>query len=250
MNMFTKVVKNKTLSTLSPIIKISAGVVIGLLVYQIIILQKTDIDYQQSQKNVIVEQELRNKYILLTNSLHSYYKKHKDLPEYVADLSCIDVFNERKEIPCSTIQQDGVFYINNNNDWASAEPYVFDNKLYIKCKSSVKFLSVISDFKDCADLDIASVPKRESPTFNCSAELDTVQKLICSSDELTAVDNQLAEIYEELRSKSNEDKIREISDDKDKFLDRRLKECGTSKCVEKLTKAKIKRLELLGVYKK
>jgi len=244
------VVKNKTLRTLSPIIKISSGVVIGLLVYQIIIFQKTDIDYEQSYMDVMVEQELRNKYILLTNSLHSYYKKHKELPEFVADLSCVDVFNDRKEIPCGTIQKDGAFYVNNNNDWASAEPYVFDSKLYIKCTSSIKFVSVMSDYKDCADLDIASVPERETPAFNCSARLDTVQKLICSSDRLTAVDNQLAQIYEELRSKSNEDKKREIRDDKNNFIDRRLKECSTSKCVEKMSKDKIKRLKMLGVYKK
>ncbi len=250
MNISTKVVKKKTLSTLSPIIKISAGVVIGLLVYQIIIFQKTDIEYEQGQKDVMAEQELRNKYILLTNSLHSYYKKYKELPEFVADLSCIDVFNDRREIPCGTIQKDGVFYVNNNNDWASAEPYVFDKKLYIKCSSSIKFLSVISDYKDCADLDISTLPEREPPAFDCSAELNTVQKLICSSDRLTAIDNRLAQFYDELQSKSNEDRKREIRDDKNKFVNRRLSECVTSKCVEKMTKDKITRLELLGVYKK
>ena len=130
MNRATKRVKNRTLSSISPIIKISAGVVIGLLVYQIIMLQKTEIDYKKVQKDMTAEQDLRNKYIRLTNSLHSYYRKNNDLPEYVADLSCIDVFNDRREIPCGTIQKDGVFYVNNNDDWASAEPYVFDKKLY------------------------------------------------------------------------------------------------------------------------
>lgn len=232
------------------IFKISAGVIIGLLIFQILMFQKTDIEYEEVKVNVMAEQELRNKYIQLTNSLHSYYRKNKKLPVYVSDLSCIDVFNNWKESACESIQKDGVFYVRNNNDWASAEPYVFDKKLYIKCGTSIKFLDVAGDYKDCADIDIASVPKRKAPAFDCSAGLDAVQKLICSSDRLTAIDNKLAKTYQELLSRSNEDQKKKIKHDKNEFIDRRLRECDTSKCVEKMTKKKITRLELLGVYRK
>jgi uncharacterized protein YecT (DUF1311 family) len=199
---------------------------------------------------VIAEQALRNKYIRLTNSLHSYYRNNKDVPKYVADLSCIDVFNQRKEISCGSIQKNGVFYVNNNDDWASAEPYIFDNKLYIKCRSSINFMAGAGDYMNCEHLDTASVPEKELPIFDCSAELNTVQKLICSSDRLISVDNKLSKTYEDLLSKSRESHKREIRDDKIKFINYRLNKCDTSDCVEKFTNEKITRLELLGVYKK
>ena len=75
------------------ILKIAAGIVIGLLFLQIIMIQFTEDEYEEMSKEIIDAQELRNKHIILTNAIHSYYRKKKELPKFISDLECFDIFD-------------------------------------------------------------------------------------------------------------------------------------------------------------
>ena len=237
---------------MSNIFKIAAGVLIGLLLYQILMYHNMESNYVKMQSNMMEMQDLQNKYIRLTSAINRYYRENQEIPQYVSDLSCRDVYNDWKQSSCEFTQREGVFYALSGDEWISAEPYVFDNRVHVKCRTSAKLKasSLGENFSDCELQENASIPDRIRPTFSCEGELDDVQKLICSSDKLTALDNQLAVSYRELLANSSEDKKQAVEADRTGFLASRLRQCSTSICVEKFTENKLKRLKFLGVYDK
>lgn len=229
------------------ILKIAAGIIIGFLVLQIMFYQKVDSDYEEMSVDIQLTQDLRNKYIGLTNSLHSYFRRNESLPNFISDLSCTDMFNHRQKIACAEVFDGGVFYVNNESDWASAKPYVLDGKLFIECATS-RSMSIGEDsYRDCLDLDVANIPRLQSPSFSCDSATSNVEKIICSSDRLVQLDANLAAAYKDLISRSPEDKTNLIKDDRIKFIAQRNKECDTIKCIKEMTKKKISRLKFLGV---
>lgn len=233
------------------ILKIAAGVVIGLLLFQVIVFQGTEDNYEEMSKEVLYAQELRNKYIILTNSIHSYYRKNKKLPEFISDLKCRDILNNtRKKIDCASVLSNGVFYVNYKNDWASAEPYILDRKVFNKCKTSMKLDPGDGSYSDCLSLDVNAVPKKKTPAFDCSKTNNEVEKIICASDRLIESNVNLSTIYENLLSRSPDDQKQRIKDDQIEFNEILRNKCSTSECVKTMTTNKITRLELLGIWKK
>ena len=231
------------------ILKIAGGVIIGLLVFQIIIFQQHDDDYLAQSENMHDAQDLKNKHIMLTNAIHSYYRKNKALPIYISDLKCIDIFNTRQRIPCASVVRNGVFYVNHKEDWASAEPYVLDRKVYNKCATTRSFAKIDKGFRGCEILDINSIPAKIAPPFNCSTTSDEVEKIICLSDRMISTDARLASFYTNLLSISPAEKHQQIKDDQANFYRLRSQKCSTSECINTMTTGKLKRLELLGVRK-
>ena len=230
------------------ILKIAAGIIIASLILQIMFYQQVDEKHEEVGANILRVQDLRNKFIVLTNSLYGYYRKNKELPKYISDLSCVDVFNNRQKMDCAAVQSNGVFYVNNKNDWASAEPYVLDGKLYNKCQTSIS-ISIMDDdgYRDCLKLDVASVPAKASPSFDCGTASNDVERLICKSDSLIEIDANLASLYEGLLIKSSGDKKQEIVKNRSDFIELRRKKCNSSKCIESMTTRKISRLNYLGI---
>mgnify|MGYP006921597767 CR=1 FL=1 len=246
------------------VLKIAAGVLLGLLAYQAIIY--LNIDYQQDKiQQQIASQRaafevermkrdevrvLRNKRSRLVRSIKTYYRKNKTLPEYVSELSCVDRYKNKIEDGCAVVYDAGVFYVNHGDEWLSVEPYVIDNKVYDKCKATIS-LSVENDSdQECAELDISSVPARKSPPFDCGAVSSEVEKIICASDKLIAHENKLSLAYKTLLEQNTPDKKQKIIDDQHRFMELRRSTCSTSGCIEEMTSKKILRLELLGVWKK
>lgn len=246
------------------VLKIAAGVLIGLLAYQVIIY--LNIDYQQNkfQEKIASQQAayeieskkrddaraLRNKHQRLTKSIASYYRKNKVLPKYISDLQCVDQYRSRSEDDCAVVSADGVFYVNHKDEWVSAEPYVIDKKVYNKCRASISLSNGNSNYQDCAALDINSIPDKKSPPFDCSATSSDVETIICASDKLTAHEIKLSLAYKTLLEQNSADKKQQIIDDKNRFMNLRRKACFTSACIEEMTLKKILRLEFLGVWKK
>jgi len=246
------------------VLKIAAGVLIGLLAYQVIIY--LNIDYQQSKYQEQIDsqqaayeierkkrgdaQALRNKYLRLTKSITSYYRKNKVLPKYISDLQCVDRYRDRVEEDCAVVFDDGVFYVNHENEWISAEPYVFDKKVYNKCKVTISLSTGNNNYQECANLDINSIPEKKSPPFDCSATSGDVEKIICASDKLIAHEVELSLAYKTLLEQNNADKKQQITDDQNRFMNLRRRTCLTSDCIEEMTLKKILRLEFLGVWKK
>ena len=246
------------------VLKIAAGVLIGLLAYQIIIYQNIDYQtneykkqiadqqaaYENQRKKIRDKQALSNNFKLLTNSIASYYRKNKVLPKFISDLQCSDTFKSRGKMDCAVVSDDGVFYVNHENEWVSLEPYVLDGKLYNKCKSSIS-LSIGSGInQDCSSLDINAIPEKKSPPFDCGAATGEAEKIICASDKLIANEVKLSLTYKALLQQSSADKKPQIIDDQNDFINLRRKTCYTSDCIEEMTLKKILRLEFLGVWKK
>lgn len=244
------------------VLKIAAGVLIGLLAYQVIIY--LNIDYQQSkyQEQIASQQAayelerkkrneaqaLRNKYQRLTNSIASYYRNNRVLPEFISDLQCSSQYGSQTTGDCAVVYDDGVFYVNHEKLWVSAEPYVFDKKLYNKCKASIPLS--IGNNKECSYLNISSIPEKKYPPFDCAVTSGDVEKIICASDKLIAHEVKLSLTYKTLLEQNSADKKQKIIDDKKRFMDLRRSTCLTSGCIEEMTLKKILRLEFLGVWKK
>jgi hypothetical protein len=246
------------------VLKIAAGVLIGLLAYQIIIYRNIDYqtneykqliadqqaEYEAQRKKIRDTQTLRNNFVLLTNSIATYYRKNKALPMFISDLQCADTFRNREKMDCAKVYEDGVFYVNHENEWVSAEPYVLDGKLYNKCKASISLSTGNDKYQDCAHLDISTIPEEKSPPFDCDAAAGEAEKIICASDKLIANEVKLSLTYETLLEQSSADKKPQIIDDQVDFINLRRKTCYTSDCIEEMTLKKILRLEFLGVWKK
>ena len=245
------------------IFKTAAGVLIGLLAYQIILYQNIDYQNNKYQKAAAHQQaeyeKLRNqvndthilktKFKLLNNAITSYYRKNKTLPKFISDLKCLNMYASQENEHCAERYDDGVFYVNNGKEWASIEPYVFDEKLYNKCKSSIALSKGNGIYQNCEKLDTSSIAGKTPPPFKCDVETSDVGKIICRSDKLIANEIKLSLIYATMLEQDSKN-FKKIIKNQNDFISFRKKKCSTSKCIESMTLKKILRLELLGVWKK
>ena len=245
------------------IFKIAAGVLIGLLAYQIILYQNIDYQNTKYQKAVAHQQAeyeklktqvndahiLKIKFKLLNNAITSYYRKNKTLPKFISDLKCLNIHGGQENEHCAERYDDGVFYVNHGKEWASAEPYIFDEKIYSKCKSSITLSKGNGIYQNCEKLDTSSIARKTFPPFKCDDETSGVEKIICQSDKLTANEIKLSLIYTTLLEQDSKNS-KKIIENKTEFINLRRKRCSTSKCIESMTLKKILRLEFLGVWKK
>ena len=248
---------------MSTVFKIAAGVLLGLLAYQIIIYQQVDYqqaeykkqialqqaEYENQRKKATETQTLRTNLNILTNAISSYYRKNKKLPTFVSDLHCSGYSNKWSKLDCAAVYDIGIFYVSHEDEWASVEPYILDGKLYNKCETSTP-LSSGSKYSDCSRLDISSIPEKKYPPFDCTSTADDIEKIICKSDKLIANEIKLSLAYKSLLQQNTADKKQQIIDDKNNFINQRRATCSTSTCVEEMTSKKILRLEFLGVWKK
>lgn len=231
------------------ILKTAAGVIIGLLMVQIIMNQRVDVNNETVLREVKHTQVLRDKYLNLTGSIETYYRKRLKLPEFISDLECVERFSYRQKIDCALIYSDGIFYVNFGENWASAEPYILNGKVFHKCKTSISF-DIDDRYYNCLKLDVNVIPNNTQPPFDCKTNIGEVEKIICLSDRLIASENNLSSIYKELLSKSPDNKQQLIKNDQSNFIERRRKKCRTSKCINTMTRTKITKLDLMGVFKK
>ena len=231
---------------MSLILKIAAGVIIGLLLFQFIVFQQVQVNVADKSESSLHAEDLNARYMSLTNSIRYYYRKHKQLPEFISDLKCTDRFNNNQIMTCASVASNGIFYLNVANGWVSAEPYILDQQVYYNCRKTPSLAGIDENFRDCMALDITSIPEMIQPHFNCDTTVDTAEKIICSSDRLIKTDNKLSSIYKDMLAKSAEEKHQEILQDKVNFNQKRSMQCQTSDCIEIMTEAKITRLLSLG----
>lgn len=245
------------------IFKIAAGVLIGLLAYQIILYQNIDyqntkykkaaaqqqVEYEKLQNQVNDAHILKTKFRLLNNAITSYYRKNKTLPKFTSDLKCLNIHGGQESERCAERYDDGIFYVNNGDEWASVEPYVFDGNLYSKCKSSIALSNGNGIHQNCGKLDTSSIAEKAFPPFKCDNKTNDVEKIICQSDKLTANETKLSLIYATLLEQNSKDSEKIIKN-QNEFITLRRKRCSTSKCIESMTLKKILRLEFLGVWEK
>ena len=107
----------------------------------------------------MIEQGLRNKVILFSNAISSYYKKNNILPTSIADLQCTDPFNNWSEVACASSQMDDVFYINYEDDWVSVKSYISEGKILKKCKATRHLEMLDARYGKCGDMEVNSIPK-------------------------------------------------------------------------------------------
>lgn len=246
------------------VLKTAAGVLVGLLAYQIISYQYTDYKiaeyqqqaihqqakYEKQRETVLNSHKLKTRYRALSDSIAYYFRKNKRLPNFISDLECINNSFGNIQPGCAALRKEGIFYINHENEWASAKPYIFDDRLYFDCKSTIKLIVSKSRGGTCTTLDIESVPIKKSSTLACRNIVDVVEKLLCASDKLAAIETTLLSTYQDLLEQEHTDKKQVIIDDHKEFIRLRAKACITSACVEDMTTKKISRLQFLGVWSK
>ena len=147
------------------ILKISAGVIIGLLAFQIAMMKMYPPDYYEELNAELNEvTELKNRVILLQIAVHRFYTNTHELPQSLAEVSCSKIVGERFDgrdrrqitVPCAETVDKGRFFVSYNNRWAVLEPYVVNKKVRYKCSTTVKF--VLDDrFTHCEIVDVNDV---------------------------------------------------------------------------------------------
>ncbi len=134
---------------MNQMIKLMIIVGIGFIIFQFFLPRESPVDGQsaaESQEGTPplsqqfeIAQNLRNRYIHITNAVHIYYKKHKELPESLRDLDCKHQnslhFNISSTL-CATGDENGVYYTHYKDDWITAEPYLDQNKLKFHCQAT------------------------------------------------------------------------------------------------------------------
>ncbi|BFM17178.1 hypothetical protein R50073_33610 [Maricurvus nonylphenolicus] len=134
------------------IFKIAAGVIIGLLTIQIVSMKLINYENKRKGEELHLAQELRNRSIILMNSVHFYYKKHKKLPTLLADLNCTS------HGKCAAEEKDSVFYIAYQDEWIVVEPYIISSDVKYHCKAT--FLDRIDPrFHHCIKIDELEIPQ-------------------------------------------------------------------------------------------
>ncbi len=227
------------------IFRIAAGIIIGLLAWQVISLQMIEAVNKDSAKDNVIMIELGLKASTLKNNISTYYHKNNFLPQYISDLEkCRDSRNRMTTYPCAEVHKDGVFYVKHINNWISLRPYTVENKIKYDCKSSIRFVVGATEYLNCSELDIEDIPKPLSATFDCNKAKTTDEKLICGSDRLIDSDNKLYVAYTNVIKRSSPEKVNKIKNEQISFIKKRRDKCSTIKCVDKMTRQRVSELEL------
>ncbi len=134
------------------ILKIAAGVIIGSLFVQIISYKFIEYDHKKKWENTLLAQGLRNRSIILMNSVHSYYKKHKTLPKSLDNLDCAQYEK------CAEEEKDSVFYMSYQDEWILIEPYLASENVKYHCRAT---LIDRGDprFHHCIKIDNSEIPQ-------------------------------------------------------------------------------------------
>lgn len=136
------------------ILKIAAGVIIGLLFLQVISLKYIESKYENETKSIILAQGLHTKSIQLMNSIKAFYKENKELPTSLSDLDC----NQNGQ--CAGEVKGSRYYISHENEWLMIEPFVILDKVKFYCRST--FLNhKLSSFSYCTKMNRFSAPIRK-----------------------------------------------------------------------------------------
>ncbi|MCW8830126.1 MAG: hypothetical protein OQK32_01235, partial [Gammaproteobacteria bacterium] len=108
--------------------------------------------------NLMLQQTLRNKVILLSNAISSYYKQNKLLPKSISDIKCRDPFNRMAEVACASAQKGDTFYINHENNWVAIKSYLSNGKILKKCSATIPLDMLDRRYGECTSLDEHSIP--------------------------------------------------------------------------------------------
>jgi len=132
------------------ILKIAAGIIIGLLFVQILILKYVSYEGERLTEKLVLTSQLRMKSTILMNSVHLFYKKNNRLPKDISDLNCGDTL-------CATAEINSVFYVKHDMEWMVIEPYIASRKVRFHCKSTLVDYSDVR-FQHCIKINKPEIP--------------------------------------------------------------------------------------------
>lgn len=137
---------------MSLIFKIAAGIIIGSLVVQIITMKMIDHKSEAMGEALHVAQQLRNKSIVLMNSVHRHYNLHGSLPNFLHDLDC------SPHGECAMAEDDSVFYITYKGEWILIQPYVMSTDIEYHCEATL-LDRYDPRFHHCIEIEESDIPR-------------------------------------------------------------------------------------------
>ena len=113
------------------ILKIAAGVIIGLLTVQMLFMKFMDYENRKKGKELhYVQIKKHDKSIILMKGAGTYNKDFKTLPKLLVDLDCTAGGE------CGAGGKDSMFYISYQDEWLVVEPYLKSTNVEFNCKST------------------------------------------------------------------------------------------------------------------
>jgi hypothetical protein len=135
------------------ILKIAAGVLIGMLLFQVMMLKSIDAESEHKGNIVEVSQQLRNKVIMFMNFVHSHYKTHHELPTSQEGIDC----NQFGECAIADREFASRYYFTYRGEWISIEPYLNGSKVFFDCSATM--LDRLDErFHHCTQIEKAALP--------------------------------------------------------------------------------------------
>ena len=138
---------------MSLIFRIAAGVIIGLLVVQLVIMQMYPASsYEDMNKRMTDGQNYADRIMSLDSAIRRYYRKHKKLPTDVKGLECTRRMAPQGEAYCAEWALNGVFYLKYKDSWASLRPSVINGKVTQECRAELKYLKYAPELEFCSEI--------------------------------------------------------------------------------------------------
>lgn len=204
--------------------RIAAGIVIGLLAFQIIMLKIADSSYESYTDKAQSAADHRLVVEVLREAIRNYYYKYDALPRFAADLEC------RGRRKCADGVRDGVFYLHDNSDWIAVTPSAARRRLSLSCATTYGD----RQGSGCSALSADEIPAFEQPSFACSGTLTRVKQMICASDRLTHSELLLSRAYRQAMANaaSDSERLDQLRRESGTLLDALNSKCTTEKCVD------------------
>lgn len=131
--------------------RIAAAVVIGLLAYQLYLMNRYPPDYYE-QVN-----DYNQRMTALEFGISDYFRQNGELPDSVAALDCSRLSTSGRR--CADRYSAGVYYIKTAGRWASLEPYLRDDELRFRCRAVMEMLLPGKPERQCSEIDDAQIPQ-------------------------------------------------------------------------------------------
>ena len=223
---------------MSLILKIAFGIIIGYLAifafYNVFYLKPLlNNGMENTSDDAVLAMALIDPSEYFIDNVYAYYRKHGLLPAYISDLSC-------KLKKCPEVQEAGVFYLSEGEEWMAIKPYLDVNKLKFECRLTERILAsyapYIYELKDCTTLNVADIPDKVEPSFLCDSGNTSVEKIICGSDRLIDLDLKLSEAYENVVTRASDKRRERLETEQIEFIISREKTCYNASCIESYTR--------------
>ena len=210
------------------IFRISAGIIIGLLGYQLIQIEVRNYRYNQDAHRSQIFNSIDSDFQAFLVGVEQQYRLEGRLPIFASDISC------RRKLLCGAKTKDGVFYFSQKYHWMSVQLFLENDEVKFRCKTTFK-VDVEKHrskyYEDCMYEEDAMLPVFEEAPFECKHPKNWVERSICRSDRLTAQEVMVNVNYLRLLERSSEYNKRKIVSKYKEFKKTRLMVCKKVKCL-------------------